>query len=119
MNLDQFEALVSEAIGQLPQEFVDQLNNIDITVDMWASPEILKSLNLRSPYQLFGLYQGVPQTRRRNSFQLPDKITLFAGPMLARSQNETELKTQIQKTLKHEIAHHFGIGEDRLREKGY
>ena len=69
-------------------------------------------------YSLLGLYEGVPQTRRGRSYGLvpPDKITIFKRPIEARCRNDGEIAAEVQRVLRHEIAHHFGIGDARLRQ---
>ncbi len=70
---------------------------------------------------LFGLYEGVPLTRRGSDYHLvpPDRITIFRGPLSQRARDEADLARQIRVTVIHEVAHHFGIDDDRLRELGW
>lgn len=119
MREDQFNKLVSEALDALPQEFVDKLDNVDVVVEVWPTVVQLHSVNARSPYQLLGLYQGVPQTKRRNSFQLPDKISIFAGPILNQANTNEAVKQLVERVVKHEIAHHFGMDDHAIRKRGY
>jgi predicted Zn-dependent protease with MMP-like domain len=69
---------------------------------------------------LLGLYEGIPQTRRISNYGmvLPDKITIFQKNIEAKCRNEEEILAEIEHVVKHEIAHHFGISDDRLREIG-
>ena len=82
----------------------------------------MRSVGLRPGQTLFGLYQGVPRTQRTTAYNLvlPDKITIFRGPLLAHfGADAPRLREEIRRVVLHEIAHHFGLGEERLRELGY
>jgi predicted Zn-dependent protease with MMP-like domain len=121
VNLDQFENLVSRALEEIPEEFLEKLENVDIFVEEVPSPELLKELGLTGRDLLFGLYQGVPISGK-SFFQgqaLPDRITLFRLPILSSFRTEQDILIQIKKTLIHEIAHHFGLTEARIRHLGY
>jgi predicted Zn-dependent protease with MMP-like domain len=78
-------------------------------------------MGLGNRYELLGLYEGVPLNRRttRYSAVLPDRITIFQRPIEATGGGRTESKSRIKSVVVHEIAHHFGIGEKRIRELGY
>jgi predicted Zn-dependent protease with MMP-like domain len=119
MNKDKFESLVAEAIESLPEEFKDRLENVDIIADDLPSRGQLRKSRLGRGYVLLGLYEGVPLTQRTTNYGLvpPDKITIFQKPIeeVCRG-DETEIKDQIRQTVIHEIAHHFGIDDDRLHE---
>jgi predicted Zn-dependent protease with MMP-like domain len=117
----QFEALVEEALAELPAEFLEHMQNIAVTVADWASPSELRRASVAHPLQLFGLYEGIPLTKRGIHYNLvaPDRIVLYQGPLQMASHSLPALREQIQRTVVHEIAHHFGIGEDRIRELGY
>ena len=117
MDRQKFAELVSETIDNLPCEFREKLDNVDITVEDLPSSLQRKKLRLGNPLQLLGLYEGVPQTKRGTGYTLvlPDKITLFQKPIEARCRNlEARIKLEIDEVIKHEIAHHFGIGESSL-----
>lgn len=118
---EEFEGVVAEALDELPAEIAEALNNVSVVVEPWPSRETLERMNLESPFSLLGLYEGVPLTRRntRYSAVLPDKITIFQGPIEATGNVRSELKDRIKSVVVHEIAHHFGIGEKRIRELGY
>ena len=66
------------------------IDNVEVVVEEWPSSDQLHSVGLHNRFSLLGLYQGVPQPKRRGGFQLPDKISIFAGPILAQSSNEDE-----------------------------
>ena len=118
MKQEEFARLVTKALEDLPEEFLTKLDNIDIVVEDYPTPAQLRKSELKSDETLLGLYEGVPQTQRTSHYGmvLPDKITIFQKPIEARCQNDAELYAEIERVLKHEIAHHFGISDARLRE---
>lgn len=118
MEREQFERLVRKALNDLPERFKERLENLDIVIEEWPSPEQLGQSRLRSPYSLLGLYEGVPHTHRTSGYSMvaPDKITLFQRPIEARARSEVGVALEVERVLRHEIAHHFGIGDRRLDE---
>jgi len=116
MERQEFEALVFRAIESLPEEFKNKLENVDVMVEDWPSPQQIRQLRLRSKAQLLGLYEGVPQTRRDSGYNmvLPDKITIFQKPIEAQCHSSQEIESEIGSVVRHEIAHHFGIGDATL-----
>ena len=118
MERELFERLVEEALLSLPEEFRERLENIDIVVEDVPTPAKLRDAGLDGSSTLLGLYEGIPLTQRgaRYGMVLPDKITIFQKPIEARRHNETAVKKEIQDVVLHEIAHHFGISDARLRE---
>lgn len=118
MDRERFESLVAKAIEDLPQEFLDMLENVDIVVEDYPTPEQLRKSEMGHDETLLGLYEGVPQTRRTSGYNmvLPDKITIFKKPIEAKCTNDDQVYSEVKKTLKHEMAHHFGISDERLRE---
>ncbi len=118
MNQEEFARLVSKAVEELPQEFLSILENIDVVVRGYPTPARLRKLGLGTSETLLGLYEGVPQTKRGSHYGmvLPDKITIFQKPIEAKCGNDAEIYAEIKRVLKHEIAHHFGISDARLRE---
>ena len=118
MQRGDFEIIVREAVASMPPEFGELLENIDIIVEDWPGREQLKQVGLRSKYELLGLYEGIPRTERGQNYNLvlPDKITIFQKPLESLYSSEKELKSEIVRTVKHEIAHYFGIDDDRLDE---
>lgn len=114
-----FYGLVERALEDLPPEVAGLLDNVAILVEDWPDPGT--RLVAESPDEnLYGLYEGVPLTERGGGYYgvMPDRITIFRGP-LERDFPWTELEEQIQITVVHEIAHHFGFDEDRLEELGW
>ena len=118
MDEQEFEMLVADALDQLPQEFLRKLKNVDVIIESWPSPYHLKAVKAHPHTLLLGLYQGVPQTKRTLSVQMPDKITIFSGPILAVAQNQQQIPQIVSNVVQHEIAHHFGMSEKALRQKG-
>lgn len=118
-----FEALVREAVEGLPPELREQMNNVAIVVKERPSRRELGSVRGpggRRPHELFGLYQGVPLTRRGPQYGnvLPDLITLYQETHEEACDTLEELREQVRITVRHEIAHHFGIDDARLGELG-
>lgn len=116
----EFEELVVQALEELPEFFKQKLQNIDVIVAEWPTEAELRSVGLRPGRLLFGLYQGVPLTRRTSHYGLvlPDKITIYKGPIERVCRTPEQVIARVKHTVKHEIAHHFGISDDRLRELG-
>jgi predicted Zn-dependent protease with MMP-like domain len=111
---DAFGALVVAALDALPDEFRERLGSVAIVVEDEASAEQLQSVRAHG---LFGLYQGVPRTSwAADHSPYASKITIFRGPLLRASRSGEELAQRVTETVHHEIAHHFGISDDRLRE---
>lgn len=119
-TLEEFEDLIAEALADLPAEFQEKLDNISIEVKDWPSRRDLIRAGLHAGQTLLGLYHGVPLTVRDQGYNLilPDRITLFRGPILQAGRTPEGIRWQIRRTVLHEIAHHFGISDDRLRELG-
>ncbi len=109
LSEDRFVALVEEAVAGLPTWVRDTLDNVEVFVAEEPA----------DGRPLLGLYEGVPLSARGGNYSgvLPDRITLFAGPIRRQSRgNEARLRAIVQHTVAHEIAHHFGIDDDRLLE---
>jgi predicted Zn-dependent protease with MMP-like domain len=120
MNRERFEELVAEVVENLPEEFGERMENIVVVVEDAPTQAQLRRSGLGKNMTLLGLYEGVPLTHRTSNYGLvaPDKITIFQKIIeeSSRSRDEMDIKVQIRDTVLHEIAHHFGIGDDRLRE---
>jgi predicted Zn-dependent protease with MMP-like domain len=113
MTVEEFEELVEKALDDLPLFFKEKLENVDVVVEEWPSQEVAKER------LLLGLYHGVPKPKRDAGYTmvLPDKITIFKGPIeLVSRGNREAIKNLVVDTVKHEIAHHFGISDARLRQ---
>src|SRR5688500_7457805 len=115
MTREEFEDQVVEALDLVPDEFRPYLENVAVVVEDWPSADHHRRLRLRRNETLFGLYEGVPITQRTwgSSPLMPDRITLFQGPLEQYAGPDLErLRDQVRRTVLHEIAHHFGFGED-------
>ncbi|MFN2594415.1 MAG: metallopeptidase family protein [Actinomycetota bacterium] len=117
MSLE-FEELVADALDSLPEEFAARMENVEVVVEPEPPAELLAGLG---PHRtLLGLYHGIPLTRRGNYGNvLPDKISIYEGPITRLFRTPDAIREQVRKTVVHEIAHHFGIDDPRLRELGY
>ena len=117
---EEFEQLIVEALDNLPDFFKEKLQNIEVIVADWPTEAERRSVGLRPGQLLFGLYQGIPLTKRTSHYGLvlPDKITIYRLPIERVCRTPEEVVRQVQHTVKHELAHHFGISDDRLRELG-
>ena len=120
MDKERFENLVAQAIEELPEEFREKLQNIDVVIEDYPSRAQLRRAHLGQGLMLLGLYEGVPLTRRGSSYGMvpPDKITIFKNNIEIKcpGSNEKDIRDEVQRTVHHEIAHHFGIGDARLRQ---
>lgn len=115
-----FERFVEEALHELPAFFRDRIDNLAIVVEDWPDRETLRLAGVRHPAELLGFYHGVPLTRRTTHYMLvaPDKISIYQQPILLQCRTWEEARTLTQHVLRHEVAHYFGIDDDRLREIG-
>ena len=118
LNREEFEEIVSEGIKAIPEKFLQKLKNVEIVIEDEPTPAQRKKLNLHSGWTLFGLYEGVPQLERGAGYNtvLPDKITIFQNPIEAAANSEKDIKEMVKNTVWHEIAHHFGMNEARVRQ---
>jgi predicted Zn-dependent protease with MMP-like domain len=118
INDEQFDALITQAMDELPQKYIKGLDNVAIIYEDEPTPEQKYKMKLDSHHLLLGLYEGIPLTQRGNgySFVLPDKITLFKNSILAVVRSDSELFEQIKRTLWHEIAHFYGVSHTRMDE---
>jgi predicted Zn-dependent protease with MMP-like domain len=118
MDRQEFEGLVGRAIESLPPEFQGKLENVDIVVEEWPTGAQLRQSRTRSRWQLLGLYQGVPQTRRGRGYGLvmPDKISIFQRAIEAQCRSGYEIEAKVGEVVRHEIAHHFGLDDETLRK---
>ena len=117
ITADQFEELVADGLNAIPEKFLYRLSNVAVVVEDEPAPAQRAKLRLRRDHDLFGLYEGIPQTRRGWGYYgvLPDKITIFRKPILAHAASAGEVRQIVRDTVWHEIAHHFGMDEGRVR----
>ena len=118
MDRERFEQLVVKAIENLPEEFLALMDNVDVVVEDYATVEQLESEETEDGTFLLGLYEGIPQTCRGSYYGMvvPDKIIPFQKAIESVAVTDDEIEQQIQKTVRHEIAHHFGSSEETLRK---
>jgi predicted Zn-dependent protease with MMP-like domain len=120
MERKEFEALVRDALDRLPKVFQEKLENIDFIVEEEPDMETVRALGLGAKGRLLGLYQGVPLKKRTHYYGMvmPDKITLYKANIERSCRSREEVRAQLQHVIEHEIAHHFGITDQRLRDMG-
>ena len=121
MRRSNFRRLVSEALEDLPAEFMEKMNNVEVVVEGAPTPD-QEALAGSGPEEglLMGLYEGTPLTERTADFaSLPDRITLFQDNIEALCGTDEEIREEVRKTVLHEIAHHFGMDDERLHELDY
>jgi len=118
MNRRVFERYVDQAIQSLPPKFQAALDNIEIVVEDFPDPEVLDDMGAEPG--ILGLYQGVPLPERMGGeVNLPDKISIYRGPLEEDFPDREELWREIRVTLLHEIGHYFGMDEEELSRLGY
>lgn len=108
MTDEEFGQLVNAGIEAIPRKFLDLLDNVAVTIEQEPSP---------AQGNLLGLYEGVPLIKRGTNYTavLPDKITIFRGPILRLAVTPARIKQMVKDTVWHEIAHHFGMDEQEVR----
>ncbi len=120
MTRDEFDVLVEQALGTIPQTFRDALKNVAIVVEDEPTQEQLDGIDhedFSEDDTLLGLYEGIPLTERKwdDGNRLPDKVTLFQGPIEDASEDADDVVVAIGETLIHEIGHYFGLSEDEIQ----
>ena len=115
-----FVELVREALETIPMELADRISNLEIVVREAPTQEELAGVGLPPEDTLLGLYQGVPLTERGGTYDmvLPDRIVLFQRPIEEICGDDAEIRQQVGETIIHEVAHHFGIDDERLLKLG-
>ena len=118
IDLEAFEGLVDDAVEALPPEFRARIENLSFAVEERATSEDLRSAGVRGGRTLLGVYRGVPLTRRGAGYQLtmPDRIVIFREPHEQIARDAGHLAELVAHTVRHEVAHYFGISDARLRE---
>ena len=120
MSRREFERVIVEALEELPAEFQEVLDNLDIQVRWQPTMRELQRARLRPGGELFGIYMGVPVTKRGSHYGMvvPDTILIYQRAHERYCRTEQQMVEQARKTLLHEIGHYMGINEDRLHELG-
>lgn len=119
VSREEFEALVEQALEQLPDDFKAALENVAVMVEEEPSEEDLEEVGIDpddpESDELFGLYQGVPLTERDTFYSaLPDRVLVFRGPILRACETRREVVREIRETVQHELGHYFGMEEEDL-----
>jgi predicted Zn-dependent protease with MMP-like domain len=114
----EFEEVVVSALKRIPKSLKKKMENIDVVVEDRALRGLLSEMGLQSPFELLGIYQGVPIDRRGFYYGnvLPDKITLFQIPVESMCQTKEEVEEKVKEVVIHEVGHYFGLDDERLRE---
>ncbi len=118
VSRERFEGLVGDALDSIPEELGSQMENVVVLVEEWPTPAQLRGRG----GMLLGLYEGVDLTRRgpmSYDGAAPDRITIFQGSLQEISRDEADLTARVRTTVLHEVGHHFGLSDDRLRELGW
>lgn len=117
MTREEFEQLVADALDGLPPEFARELENVEVVVEDWPTMQDLQSVKAGPHTALFGLYHGIAKTKRTNYTNvLPDKISIFAGPILSYfGTDPIVVKKEVRKVVLHEIGHHLGMSEEDIQ----
>lgn len=120
MSRPVFRRLVARAWDALPMPFRQKLNNVEILVEDWPDPETMRLAGIGNPAGLLGFYHGLPLTDRTASYGqiLPDRISIYRRPILLACASRQDVGPMVSRVLRHEIGHHFGIGDERLRHLG-
>ena len=118
MELERFEELVRRGLDLIPDEIHARMSNVDIEVQDLPSAQQLAAAGVPQGHTLLGLYVGIPLTRRTSGYNMvmPDRIIIFQRPLERISRNEDALVDRVRDTVIHEVAHHFGISDERLDE---
>ena len=118
MTRTKFRELVDEALAGIPARFREAMKNIAIVIEDEPTAEELEEVGIEPPDTLLGLYQGTPLTERQwaHGNVLPDKITLFQGPIEDSSEDEDDVVVAIGETLIHEVGHYFGLSEEEIED---
>jgi len=116
MKRRRFEALVTDALAEIPRRFREAIANVAVVVEDEPSPALLEELEIDAPDTLFGLYQGTPLTEREWSYgnALPDQITIFQRPIEEACEDEDQIVDEIAQTIIHEFGHYFGLSEEAI-----
>ena len=115
---DWFRRLVEKEFGELLDEFGDEMKNVAVVVEDWPDRGTLHRAGLRSAAQLLGFYHGVPRIARNQGYNLvaPDHISIYRRPIELVAHTPDQVRETVARVLRHEIAHHFGIDDERLDE---
>ena len=115
---EEFEEMINNGISRLPKLYQENLNNVGFVIADEPTPEQREELKLRCNETLFGLYQGIPLTKRGTGYNLvlPDKITIFKLPIVAVSYSLDDIAEHVRHTVWHEVAHYYGLNHDQIHK---
>lgn len=118
MTREVFEKLVADSLTDLPRHIQDKMDNVAVVVEDEPTPEQIRRGGTRVGDLLLGLYEGIPRTKRGLGYTLvlPDKITIFQDSIEQVARTPDAIKKQVQQTVWHEVAHHFGLDEDGVQK---
>jgi acetylglutamate kinase len=113
---DFFAQKVAEALDQIPQEFRERMENVEILIEEFPDRETLVSMGIQSKWGLLGLYVGVPLSNRSffSTSVLPETIILYRKPIMRAAQGIRDLSAVVREVIIHELGHHFGFTDDEL-----
>ena len=116
-----FERLVAQALDDLPAEFAEKIANVEVVVEDQPTPQDLEKQGLPPGALVLGTYRGVPLTGKSvfRGFEMPPRIVIFQRNLERIANTPQSIIAEVRKTVLHEIAHHLGISDSRLRELGY
>ncbi len=120
MEEKEFEALVAEALDSLPEIFRQYMENVEVVIEDEPTREQAKETGAKSGTMLLGLYQGVPFPKRNHYYGgvMPDKITIFKNNIERACRTKEDIRKEIIHTIQHELAHYFGISDQKMKEEG-
>jgi len=118
MTREKFERLVEEALREIPKRFRRAMHNVAVVVEQEPAPDVLDELEIPPGDTLLGLYQGTPLTERSwgHGNSLPDRISIYQGPIEDACDDEDEIRDCIAETVIHEFGHYFGMSEEQIEE---
>ncbi len=122
VSLEEFADLVVQALDTLPQEIVEKLENVAVTVEEQASTDVLEETGLTNPREILGVYRGIPRPWRSIFAPLsdfPDKIEIYYQPIVHACPSPHEIREMVRRVVVHEVGHHFGMSDQQLRALGY
>jgi len=115
---EEFDRLIEEALREIPKRFRKAMHNVAVVVEQEPPPELLHELEIPPGDTLLGLYQGTPLTERSwgHGNSLPDRISIYQGPIEDACDDEEEIRDCIAETVIHEFGHYFGMSEEQIEE---
>ena len=110
--------MVLDALDAIPDRYRERMHNVDIQVEEWAQPDDYRRTATPRGSTLLGVYRGIPLTRRGAYYNLaaPDTIVIFSGPLQRLARDAADLEARVGRVVRHEVAHYFGISDERLHE---